>query len=269
MKTVRRWLSHDEPVTVMLPKNLDTYTPVEDIRFADLADRAMLNHNGAYAAAYTETVQFTGTLGGIGCSVEQRTAPTFQWDPDRSTIRYRSEYEQTVTMLGQTETDGQALSYENGKLVTTWADGSETEKSIRQQEVIDSVFSNFLALTLDAAQTCYHNPVYTSEDGLCTVLMEPDAQMSLIAFPFAFYSLNLQTPDAYFEVADYEIREASGRIVIEEATEQVKMISIYIDASFTMTDGTVFEGTALVEQTFEGYDRDVVIAPGEDGIRRP
>ena len=43
----------------------------------------------------------------------------------------------------------------------------------------------------------------------------------------------------------------------------------HVDGTFTLADATVFEGTVLMIQTFEGYDREVVIALGADGVRRP
>ena len=269
MKTVRRWLSHDEPVTVMLPKNLDTYTPVEDIRLVDLADQAFWNHNAAYAAEYGELISFTGTVGGINCALEQNSSVAFQLDMENNTIRFRRTHESAATVSAQTEAISYEAAYESGKLTTTWGDGSETEEMKQEKEVIDGAWGNYVVLTSDERQACYAEPVYVLEDGICTVYINPDIHISELLFPYVFYAIEVQTNGGLFEVIDYEIRESSGELIIEEETEQLKKISLYANGTFTLADGTVFEGAVLMEQTFEGYDRDVVIAPGEDGIRRP
>ena len=269
MKTVRRWLSHDEPVTVMLPKNLDTYTPVEDIRLVDLADRALQNHNRAYAAEYEEWITFSGTVGGINCALEIDNAVAFQIDVENSRLRLRKTNDTATTVAGTTETDGFELAFENGRQTVIWDDGSETEETIRENEAIDGIWNNFVVLTYDDRQACYEEPVYTLEDGICTVLMTPDIHLSELMFPYAFYAMELQANGGAFNVIDYEIRESSGEIIIGEETEQVQKITIFVDGSFTLADGTVFEGTMLMEQTFLGYDREVVIAAGAEGVPRP
>ena len=269
LKMARRWLSHDEPVTVMLPKDLDAYTPVEDIRLVDLVDQAFWNHNAAYAAEYGELISFTGTVGGINCALEQNSSVAFQLDMENNTIRFRRTHESAATVSAQTEAISYEAAYESGKLTTTWGDGSETEEMKQEKEVIDGAWGNYVVLTSDERQACYAEPVYVLEDGICTVYINPDIHISELLFPYVFYAIEVQTNGGLFEVIDYEIRESSGELIIEEETEQLKKISLYANGTFTLADGTVFEGAVLMEQTFEGYDRDVVIAPGEDGIRRP
>ena len=267
--TTRRWLSHDEPVAVVLPKNLEGYTPVEDIRLADLADRALQNHNRAYAAEYEESITFSGTVGGINCALEIDNAVAFQIDVENSRLRLRKTNDTATTVAGTTETDGFELAFENGRQTVIRDDGSETEETIRENEAIDGIWNNFVVLTYDDRQACYEEPVYTLEDGICTVLMTPDIHLSELMFPYAFYAMELQANGGAFSVIDYEIRESSGEIIIGEETEQVQKITIFVDGSFTLADGTVFEGTILMEQTFLGYDREVVIAVGAEGVPRP
>ena len=267
--STRRWLSHDEPVTVILPKNLEGYTPVEDIRLASLSDRALRNHNRAYAAEYEEWITFSGSVGGINCALEIGNAVAFQIDVENSRLRLRKTNETATTVSGKTETDGFEMAIENSRQTVIWDDGSETEETIRENEAIDGIWSNFVVLTNEARQACYEEPVYTLEDGACTVLMTPDIHLSELLFPYAFYAMELQANGGVFNVIDYEIRESSGELIIEEETGRLQKVSIFVDGTFTLADGTVFEGTVLMEQTFLGYDREVVIAPGADGVRHP
>ncbi|MBQ5390581.1 MAG: hypothetical protein IIU58_06720, partial [Clostridia bacterium] len=269
MNTVRRWFSHDAPVTVSSPRDPARFTAVSDLLLAELFDNAIQHHSTAFAADYEETIRFDGTFGGINCSLEQHTSPAFRLNLKDMTVRYRTEYDATATISGNETVSSHMATFENGTTTKIWDDGSRTEAHESEEVAIGGIMSNYTALTCDYILPAYLEPEYASENGICTVLVTPDFQACELIFPYIYGVLDPQNNGGIFAATDYEIRESSGKIEIDEETERITSITLFMDASFTMQDGTVWEGTAMIEQLFRFYDNDVVLPPAEGNIRRP
>ena len=257
-----RWLTHDGEVTVVIPTKVKNYTDVTDIRVIKKLETLAQFQDLTAAADYTSALSFEGTVNGQPLALTYDVHSVFLRDFLLQKIQLWENVELWVEYNGQEQSVTQQTEFKDGRTVVT-VDGAATEVETEQEVFLAAAQQDFTMFTRESTPgELFWYPFGISRDGVFTIYVETTGYEELMLYSTVLAAGGFVTESGTFELADYEFIRGDGQLEIDEETQGIRSLTFDMEASFTMTDGTVISGTLRYERNFLAYNDDVVLEPG-------
>lgn len=259
--TTDRYMSYNEPVTVIIPSKVESFVDIVDIRMTDRLNSASSMLVLISAADYRELLTFSGTIGGAPYELSETYHTIFRRELDGSDVQFAEDYELSVIKDGVEERTTSRTDYVDG-LYRYTDDAGILEEQIEEVYMYSHILSDVgWLVTEHYPEELFYYPRAESKDGIYTVSAYCTGNVGYALYHTVLCYTHPELADSLYEVdGSWEIYKT--KLLIDEETKMVRAVEYDVTCSFILPDGTEITGDVHYEKVYDAYDTDVVFAPG-------